>query len=72
MGGRSRDDCTFRLEPPQPRHVPSIADLLDVKGLQPIPGTSLASRAFIANVLAFRRRKGTASVIERLAEDVTG
>ena len=52
--------------------IPYIADLLDVKGLQPIPGTSLASRAFVANVLAFRRRKGTASVIERLAEDVTG
>jgi len=52
--------------------VPYIGDLLGVRALNPTsPGTSSA-RAYIAHTLDYRRRKGTAGVIEELAQDVTG
>jgi hypothetical protein len=50
--------------------VPYIGDLLGVRPLHPIPGVSL--RAHVANTLSYRRRKGTAAVLERLAQDTTG
>ena len=56
--------------------VPYIADLLGVKGL---PGPSspdipaaFTQRGFVANTLAYRRRKGTSAVLEQLARDLTG
>ena len=52
--------------------VPYIGDLLGLKGLYPgIPGI-FSQRAFVANTLAFRRRKGTTMVLEQLARDATG
>ncbi|MEQ9366043.1 MAG: hypothetical protein RIF32_17500, partial [Leptospirales bacterium] len=43
-----------------------------LKGLFPgIPGI-FSQRAFVANTLAFRRRKGTTMVLEQLARDATG
>jgi Phage tail protein (Tail_P2_I) len=55
--------------------VPYIADLLGVKAL---PGgaadreAAFSQRSFVANTLAYRRRKGTAAVLEQLATDITG
>lgn len=55
--------------------VPYIADLL---GIRSLPGTTVdgssafSQRTYVANTLAYRRRKGTASVLEQLGADVTG
>jgi hypothetical protein len=50
--------------------IPYIGDLLGVRPLR--PGGPGNLRAYVANTLAYRRRKGTAAVIEQLARDVTG
>lgn len=52
--------------------VPYIGDLLGVRGLIPLEGNSFSQRGFVANTLAYRRRKGTAAVLEQLTRDVTG
>jgi photosystem II stability/assembly factor-like uncharacterized protein len=62
--------------------VPYIGDLLGVSGIgsrslsangqQPSTYGQQERRAFVANTLAYRRRKGTAPVVEQLARDVTG
>ena len=52
--------------------VPYLGDLLGVSGLQPVRDEAFSQRALVANTLAYRRRKGTASVLEQLARDVTG
>ncbi|HST62238.1 MAG TPA: hypothetical protein VLK84_26275, partial [Longimicrobium sp.] len=57
------------VETAAPWVLPYIGDLLGIEGLPPAP---LASRAEVANTLAWRRRKGTAHVLERIARDVTG
>jgi hypothetical protein len=50
--------------------VPYIGDLLRVRGVSATkPG---GQRAYVANTLRYRRRKGTASVLEQLARDTTG
>lgn len=49
-----------------------IGDLLGVRGLAPVDGQVSTQRAFVANTIGYRRRKGTASVLEQLARDVTG
>lgn len=52
--------------------VPYIGDLLKVPALHTGGFGTFSLRAYIANVLAYRRRKGTASVLEQMANDVTG
>jgi hypothetical protein len=52
--------------------VPYIGDLLGVKNIHEIADAAFSRRAYVANTLAYRRRKGTAAVIEQLALDVTG
>jgi hypothetical protein len=52
--------------------VPYIGDLLGVRGLYSAPTTTFTQRAYVANTLSYRRRKGTAHVLEDLARDVTG
>lgn len=53
--------------------IPYIADLLGVRNLHSIASAgSFSQRAYVANTLRYRRRKGTASVLEQLAGDVTG
>ena len=52
--------------------VPYIGDLLAVRGLNTIKATAFSQRAYVANTLFYRRRKGTAYVLEILAKDVTG
>ncbi|MBJ6762758.1 hypothetical protein JGU66_18495 [Myxococcaceae bacterium JPH2] len=52
--------------------VPYIGDLLGVRDLIPVDPTLISQRAYVANTLAYRRRKGTAAMLEQLARDVTG
>ena len=52
--------------------VPYIGDLLGVRGLHQIGDASFTQRARVANTLGYRRRKGTASMLEQLARDTTG
>ncbi|UCE76723.1 MAG: hypothetical protein JSU62_00365 [Gammaproteobacteria bacterium] len=53
--------------------VPYIGDLLGVRGLREIDEeTPFTRRALVANTLRYRRRKGTAAVLEQLAFDATG
>ena len=60
------------IETCRPWVVPYIADLLGVRGLYAVaPGTA-SQRAYVANTIGYRRRKGTLAVLEQLAFDVTG
>lgn len=60
------------IETCAPWLVPYIGELLGVKGLHAVSAATLSPRAVVANTLAYRRRKGTATVIEQLARDLTG
>jgi hypothetical protein len=51
--------------------IPYIGDLIGIERLQYLTvGWNL--RSYVANALNYRRRKGTASVLEKVARDVTG
>ncbi|MCD4790100.1 MAG: phage tail protein, partial [Bacteroidales bacterium] len=53
--------------------IPYIGDLLGVRGLHSIDSVpDFSIRAYVANTLRYRRRKGTAPVLEQLALDTTG
>ena len=52
--------------------VPYIGDLVGVSGLWDGAASGFSLRAAIADTISNRRRKGTVSVIERIARDVTG
>lgn len=52
--------------------IPYIGDLLGIQNMQYQSQGSWNLRSYVANTLAYRRRKGTASVLERVAHDVTG
>ncbi len=52
--------------------VPYIGDLLGARPIRPVESAGVSMRAWVANTLAYRRRKGTALVLEQLARDVTG
>lgn len=52
--------------------VPYIGDLIGVEGITGSPKSGLSRRAEVANTLSYRRRKGTAAVLEQLARDITG
>jgi hypothetical protein len=52
--------------------VPYVGDVLGVEGVHPGRPGVFSLRAFVANTLAYRRRKGTASVLENIAQDVSG
>jgi hypothetical protein len=52
--------------------VPYIGDLVGVRTLHPVGPATAVPRAYVANSLAYRRRKGTPAVLEQLARDVTG
>jgi hypothetical protein len=51
--------------------VPYIGDLVGARGIFVFPNAPFSQRAQVANTIAYRRRKGTASVLEQLAHDVT-
>jgi hypothetical protein len=52
--------------------VPYIGDLVGARDLYTLTKATFSRRAQVANTLAYRRRKGTAAVLEQLARDVTG
>lgn len=53
--------------------VPYIGDLLGVRGVHEINGSTVYSRrAYVADTLHYRRRKGTAPILEQLAYSITG
>ncbi len=52
--------------------VPYIGDLIGARGLHQVSPQTFSQRAWVANTLGYRRRKGTATMIEQLARDVTG
>lgn len=52
--------------------VPYIGGLVGALPLDPAAGEGVSLRAFVANTLEYRRAKGTAAVLARLARDVTG
>lgn len=52
--------------------VPYIGDLLGVQRLYPVSQGTFSERAYVAHTLSYRRRKGTAAMLEQLAHDVTG
>ncbi len=52
--------------------VPYIGDLLGARPVRPVPSAGVSARAYVANTIAYRRRKGTAVVLEQLARDLTG
>lgn len=49
----------------------ALGELLGVRPLNAVPGIA-GPRGYVANTMAYRRRKGTAAVVEQLALDVTG
>lgn len=52
--------------------VPYIGSLLGVRGLHPVSEKAqFSQRSRVANTLSYRRRKGTASMLEQLAFDST-
>ncbi|MBX3238401.1 MAG: hypothetical protein KIT80_06410 [Chitinophagaceae bacterium] len=52
--------------------VPYIGDLVGTKGIISFPEAPFSQRGQVAKTIAYRRRKGTAAVLEELAFDVTG
>jgi hypothetical protein len=59
------------IETCEPWVVPYIGELLGVRGLNSVSGATFSLRARVANTLAYRRRKGTAAMLEQLARDTT-
>jgi hypothetical protein len=51
--------------------VPYLGDLLGVRGLHALGDAGFTRRAFVANTLSYRRRKGTPTMLEQLARDTT-
>ncbi len=52
--------------------APYIGGNIGYQTLYQIEGTDVGNRAEVANTISYRRRKGTAAVLEQLARDVTG
>lgn len=52
--------------------VSYIGQLVGTRGLLSIPDAPFSQRGEVANTISYRRRKGTASIVEQLARDVTG
>lgn len=52
--------------------VPYIGDLIGFRGLHGVVPKVVSARAEVANTIGYRRRKGTAAMLEQLAHDVTG
>jgi hypothetical protein len=52
--------------------IPYIGDLLGVRLPHVLEGTTVSLRGYVANTIGYRRRKGTAAVLEQLASDVLG
>ena len=51
--------------------IPYIGELIGSKPLSRIPTDQFSQRTEVANTIGYRRRKGTLSIIEQLARDIT-
>jgi hypothetical protein len=51
--------------------IPYIEDLVGATKLNQLNKLSLIQRAYVANTIGYRRRKGTLAMLEQLAHDVT-
>jgi len=60
------------IETCAPWVAPYIGDLIGYRTLHGIVPNVASPRADVANTIRYRRRKGTASMLEQLARDVTG
>ena len=60
------------IETCAPWVVPYIGDLIGYRTLHNVVPKIGNQRAEVAHTIAFRRRKGTAAMLEQLARDVTG
>jgi hypothetical protein len=49
--------------------IPYVGDLL---GVHPLSTRAGSLHSYVANTIAYRRRKGTAAVLEQVARDITG
>ncbi len=52
--------------------VPYLGDLVGARDLLALADVDVNPRPLVANTLSYRRRMGTAAVLEQLAQDVTG
>jgi hypothetical protein len=52
--------------------VPYLGELLGAELVRSIQAEGITARGYVANTLRYRRRKGTATVLEDLSRDVTG
>jgi hypothetical protein len=59
------------VETAAPWALPYLGDLLGIRGL-PAGSLAVSARAEVGHTVAYRRRKGTATMLEQLARDVTG
>lgn len=60
------------IETCAPWVAPYIGDLIGYRTLHGVVPNVASPRADVANTIRYRRRKGTASMLEQLARDVTG
>src|SRR5947199_5787479 len=60
------------VETAAPWALPYIGDLLGIRGLSGSTTLTRTPRAEVGHTIAYRRRKGTAAMLELLAHDVTG
>jgi hypothetical protein len=60
------------IETCAPWVVPYIGDLIGYRALHNVVPTIGSERAEVAHTIGYRRRKGTAAMLEQLARDVTG
>ena len=53
--------------------TPYIGDLIDTNLLRLVKGNAtISSKAYVANTVHYRKRKGTVAILEEIARDVTG
>lgn len=60
------------VETAAPWVLPYLAELIGLRGLPSREDAGFGRRAEVANTIGYRRRKGTAAVLEQVARDVTG
>lgn len=60
------------VETAAPWVLPYIGDLIGLEGVNGTGFPRLRPRAEVANTMSYRRRKGTAAMLEQLAHDITG
>jgi len=59
------------IETSEPWVAPYIGDLIGYRPLHGVAAAIASPRAEVANTIGYRRRKGTAAMLEQLARDVT-